>query len=101
MKLLNRRALLSPKSAKHFSLMNTDGTPEKTPQAPRKNICGMEYGGEHLRSKLDKVVIARMEHYLERSESLEVDIEEYQAHCAERRRTASKAFPNVQSVENK
>ena len=56
--------------------MNVDGTPEKTPPASRKNIRGVECGGEHRRSTLDKAVMARMEHYLSRSESLEVDSEE-------------------------
>ena len=33
--------------------MNTDGTPEKTPPAPRKKILGTEYGGGHRWSTLD------------------------------------------------
>ena len=55
--------------------MNTDGTPEKTPPASRKKIRGIEYGGGHRWSTFDKAVMKRMEHYLERSEALEVDIE--------------------------
>ena len=56
--------------------MNADGTPEKTPPAPRKKVRGIEYGGEHRWSTLDKVVMARVEHYLDRRESPGVDIEE-------------------------
>ena len=48
----------------------------KTPPASRKTIRGMAYGGEHRWSTLDKAVMARMDHYLDRSESLEVGIEE-------------------------
>ena len=45
--------------------MNTDRTPQKTPPASRRKIRGMEYGGEHRSSTLDKVVVAKMEHYLD------------------------------------
>ena len=56
--------------------MITDGTSEKTPPAFRKKIRGIEYGGGHRLSTLDTVVVTRMEYYLDRSESLGVDIEE-------------------------
>ena len=38
--------------------------------------CGMEYAGEHRWTARVRAVFARMEQYLDRSESLEVDIEE-------------------------
>ena len=81
MKSLNRRPFLFPKTREAYIVesqedMSIDGTPGKTPQASRKKIRGIEYGGEHRWSTLDKVVMAKLEHYLDRSESLEVDTEE-------------------------
>ena len=35
-----------------------------------------EYGGEHRWTACDRAVVARMEHYLDRSESLKVEVEE-------------------------
>ena len=40
------------------------------------NSCGMEYGGEHRWTARDRVVMVRLVRYQDRSESLEVDIEE-------------------------
>ena len=36
----------------------------------------LEYGGEHRWTACDRAVVARMEHYLDRSESLKVEVEE-------------------------
>ena len=87
--------------------MKTNGKLEKTLPASLKKIRGTEYGGGHL-STVDNAVMTRMEHYLDRSESPEVENEELEyyllgpeesdvdirALCAERkRRKASKAFP--------
>ena len=51
--------------------MNIGGTLEKTIPA-----CGIENGGEHRWTARDRKVIDNMKHYLDRCESLEVDIEE-------------------------
>ena len=40
----------------------------------------MKYGGEHRWTARDKTVIAKMQHHLYRSESLEVDFEELEYH---------------------
>ena len=45
--------------------MNTDG-------AARKKIRGIEHGGDHRWSTLDKTVMTTIEHYLDRSGSLDV-----------------------------
>ena len=39
-------------------------------------ICRIEYGGEHRWTARDRVVIARMEQYLDESDSLKVEVEE-------------------------
>ena len=57
--------------------INTDENLRKHLQRPGK-IRGIEYGGEHRWSTLDLVVMARMEHYLDRRESPDVDIEEWE-----------------------
>ena len=44
--------------------MNTDGT-------VRKKIRGIEHGGDHRWSTLDKAVMTTIEHYLDRRQSLE------------------------------
>ena len=85
--------------------MNYDGTPVKAPPASRWKIVpptpqqslqpsmeamqlqmevedqencsyGMEHGGEHGWTARDRVVIARMEQYLDKSDSLKVEVEE-------------------------
>ena len=56
--------------------MNIGGTLEKTPPVSRKKIRGIEYGGKRRWTARDRTVIAKMEHYLDRCESLEVNIEE-------------------------
>ena len=76
--LLNRRPFLSPKkrhapSAESQEEMNVSRTREKTPPVPRKKIRGIEFGGEHRWSAQEK-----MKRYLERSESLEVGVGEFE-----------------------
>ena len=81
MKLWNRWRVLSPESAKRL-LLNVKKTciptehRRKTLSASRKNIRGIEYGGGHRWSTVDKAVMTGMEHHLDRSERLEVDIDE-------------------------
>ena len=56
--------------------MYIGGTSEETPPVSRRKIRGMKYESEHRRSKLFQVVMTRMEHFLMRSDSLGVDVEE-------------------------
>ena len=84
--LLNRKLLLSPKSGKRLSFLkvndgiNIDETLEKTPPVSRKKIHRMDSDGEHRWTARDRTVVTKMEHHLDRSESLEVDIEELEHH---------------------
>ena len=75
---VHRRLFLSKKRHAPFvesqEEMNISGTLEKTPPVPRKKLRGIEYGGEHWWSAQDRAVAEKQKLYLDRRESLKVDV---------------------------